>query len=75
MDIKPVYIKRQRSGHIRKRGIGSAAPVKLEYNFIYEEVEVKGPRPRYNTSTPPSTSVTLPLSDSLRLSISPGDSD
>jgi hypothetical protein len=42
MDIKPIYIKRQRSGYIRERGVESAAPIKLEYNFIYKEIKVKG---------------------------------
>jgi hypothetical protein len=44
MDTKPVRKKRQRSGYTRERGVGSAVPVKLEYDFIYETVEVKGPQ-------------------------------
>jgi hypothetical protein len=40
--MKLIYVKRQRSSYIRERGIGSVAPIKLEYNFIYKEVEVKG---------------------------------
>jgi hypothetical protein len=42
MDIKLIHVKRQRSGHIRERGVRSTALIKLEYNFIYKEVEVKG---------------------------------
>ena len=75
MDTKPVRKKRQRSGYTRERGVGSAAPVKLECDFIYETVEVKGPRSRRDTSTPPSTSATPPSSDSARSSIIPRDSD
>jgi hypothetical protein len=42
MDTKLIYIKRQRSSYIKERGVGSAAFIKLEYNFIYKEVKVKG---------------------------------
>jgi hypothetical protein len=75
MDTKPVRAKRHRSGYTGEQDVGSAAPVKLEYDFIYEMVEVNGPRSRRDTSTPPSTSATPPSRNSTRSSISPEDSD
>jgi hypothetical protein len=44
IDTKPIRAKRQKSGYIKEQGVGIAAPVKIEYDFIYETIEVKGPR-------------------------------
>jgi hypothetical protein len=75
MDMKPIRAKRQRFNYIREQGVRSITPIKLEYNFIYEEVKVKGPRSRYNTFITPFINVTLPSSDSLRSFINLKDND
>jgi hypothetical protein len=75
MDTKLVRAKRHRSGYTGEQDVGSAAPVKLKYDFIYEIVEVNSPQSRRDTFTPLSTSAT-PLSNNFtRLSISLEDSD
>jgi hypothetical protein len=55
--------------------MGSVAPIKLKYDFIYKIIKVNSLRLRRDTFTPLFTSATLPSSNFTRLSISLKDSN